>query len=49
MKRQEAYLASQFKYGEGLVDPNWFMMLAVTDNIERSGGYDKVLTVSMQA
>jgi len=43
---QEAYLASQFKYGEGLVMVYDAM---ATDNLEQVWHYDKVLTVSTQA
>lgn len=45
---QEAYLASQFKYGEGLVIKLVYDAM-VTDNIEQVWHYDKVLTVSTQA
>ncbi len=45
---QEAYLASQFKYGEGLVIKLVYDAMA-TDNLEQVWHYDKVLTVSTQA
>ena len=45
---QEAYLASQFKYGEGLVIKLVYDAM-VTDNIDQVWYYDKVLTVSTQA
>lgn len=45
---QEAYLASQFKYGEGLVIKLIYDAMA-TDNLEQVWHYDKVLTVSTQA